>query len=916
MRDELIGSRLGHYSIAGSLGAGGMGEVYLAEDTRLQRRVALKVLPDELARDPERLARLEREARSVAALNHPNIVTLHAVEEAAGRKFLVMELVEGQTLEAAMGAGGLPLERFFRLAIPLADAVATAHRRGIVHRDLKPSNVMVTPEDRIKVLDFGLAKPQPQSVDEVATMTAGDALTREGAIVGTVAYMAPEQLRGEAAEARSDVFALGCILYQMATGRRPFAGRSGPDLVSAILRDDPAPADELRPELPRHLARILGLCLKKAPDERLQSALDLRNELRELQAELATENVLRAAGAGPRGAAAAKLPIRRVAVAAIALLAALAAAWLSWSWLRERGAVAADGRQGAKPPTTPPEATRRLTQLTSGAAVEEWPAWSPDGSRLVYSADVGGYKNLFLRQLAGGEVTRLTEGRRDDIQAAWFPDGRRLLFVRSNRPDGKLQPSDVLGYFSDGDTWLLDLEAGSELRLLEDAVHPAVSPAGDAMAFDASWAGPRRIWIADARGRNPRQLTTDISEETLHTAPHWSPAGDRLVFRLVETTHSDVAVVELASGEHRRLTDDEYSDLHPVWSPSGRMIYFPSYRGGGMNLWRLPLTAEGAAAGPPAQVTTGAGQDVQVAVSPDGDRLAFAVLQLNADLWRLPLDPTSGRPTGDPEPLLATTREESRGSWSPDSQAIAFNSDRDGPMNLYLLSLADDSVRQVTSGPGGDYQPQWSPDGSSLAFFSTRSGNVDVWTVDLESGALRQLTDDPGLDLDPFWSPDGRRVAFHSDRSGRLEVWVVGADGSGPRQLTTVGAKAHFLRWSRDGREIFFTTSYSTTPEGGPANVLAVDVASGATRDVVHAASGGHLSLGADDTLLLDATGHHSLWIYPLSGAAPYRVFAFPERETRIDYPVWSPDGRFVSFDRVHPRGGDVWLLEGLGEAR
>lgn len=301
MRDDpsWIGRTLSHYRILEKLGSGGMGEVYLAEDRRLHRRVALKVLPPAMAADPERLERFTREAKAVGGLNHPNIVTVHAVEEVEGLHLLVMECVEGRTLGAVIPPGGLPQERFFELAIPLADAVAAAHERGVTHRDLKPSNVMVTADGRVKVVDFGLAKlRQDLAVRETTALLDGpdrDELTEEGRILGTYPYMSPEQVKGRPSDHRSDIFSLGVVLYEMATGERPFAGETSADLISSILRDEPPPAHEVNRELPRHLDRILGHCLAKDPEHRFQNAKDLRNELRSLQQEVESERLLRSA---------------------------------------------------------------------------------------------------------------------------------------------------------------------------------------------------------------------------------------------------------------------------------------------------------------------------------------------------------------------------------------------------------------------------------------------------------------------------------------------------------------------------------------------------------------------------------------------------------------------------------------------
>lgn len=327
----MIGSTLAHYRILERLGSGGMGEVYRAEDARLQRQVAIKVLPPTMASDPERLERFAREAKAVGGLNHPNIVTIHAIEEVAGQRILVMELVEGRPLDELIPSGGMDRERFFELAIQLADAVSAAHEHGVTHRDIKPSNVMVAAGDRVKVVDFGLAKLRQAARSAERTVALPDDLTEEGRILGTYPYMSPEQIKGQAADHRSDIFSLGVVLYEMATGQRPFAGETSADLISSILRDVPAPPAEANRQLPRHLDRIVAHCLEKDPDRRFQTAKDLRNELQSLRQELESDRLLRTAS-WPRWLPAPghrRRPVR-LAAAAAALVALLAAGGLLW----------------------------------------------------------------------------------------------------------------------------------------------------------------------------------------------------------------------------------------------------------------------------------------------------------------------------------------------------------------------------------------------------------------------------------------------------------------------------------------------------------------------------------------------------------------------------------------------------------
>ncbi len=338
----MIGRTIGHYRILSELGRGGMGVVYEAQDTKLGRRVALKVLPPELAGEPERLARLRRESRAVASINHPNIVTIYSVDELDGHVFLSLEKVEGATLERHVPRGGLDLEEFFEVAVPLADAVSAAHEQGVIHRDLKPSNVMLTPQGRVKVLDFGLAKLRREERARDGTLLSTEPLTTGGRVGGTIPFMSPEHLRGEPVDHRSDVFSLGVILYFMATGKRPFRGGSSADVASSILRDEPSSVSELRAGLPNHLGRIIRHAMEKAPDRRFQSAKDLRNELEDLRRELFAGEGSTTALALPR---ARRRPRRRVAGAAAAAVVVLAAAAATLVWTR--------GERAGPPPARP-----------------------------------------------------------------------------------------------------------------------------------------------------------------------------------------------------------------------------------------------------------------------------------------------------------------------------------------------------------------------------------------------------------------------------------------------------------------------------------------------------------------------------------------------------------------------------------
>jgi serine/threonine-protein kinase len=881
------------YRIERVLGSGGMATVYLARDLRHERDVAIKVLRPELARaiGSERFL---QEIHVTARLHHPHIVPLYDSGEAGGFLYYVMPLMQGESLRDRLRRERrLPYEEAIRIATEVADALDYAHAQGVLHRDIKPENILL--EGRhAAVSDFGIAR---------AVSAAGaHRLTATGIAVGTPNYMSPEQAAGETElDSRSDIYSLGCVLYEMLAGEAPLVGPTMSVTLARRLRDPVPPLSSVVSDVPPELDLVLATALASSPEERYTTAGDFAAALRS-------------------GPAARIEPAQRRSKPAI-LVAGLVALGLAAFAAFELGSM----RDASSETVIAGGPVRTLAQVTFRSGVEEWPAWSGDGTQLVFAAEAGGSRKLFIKRMETDDERQVTTSERDEIQPTWSPDGKRLAFVRASEASTRFEPSDVYGWYGEGgEIWTRDLETGREERVVRDAFHPSYSPDGARLAFDARWSGPRRIWMTDGGGRNPQQITNDSSEAVVHCAPRWSPDGRLIVFRRVQQAKSDIVVVDVVSKAMVRVTDDHIFDLNPTWGPHplsrppfGRggtknAIYFSSARGGGFNVWRVPVSSTGEPTGPGEQLTTGAGDDLEVAVAPDG-RVAFAVVAFDSDLWRLAVDPRSGRALGQPERLVGTTRVESRGSWSPDGRMIAFNSDRLGEMNLWLRSIsprgaapgsAERVDRRITSGAGGDYQPNWSPDGKQLVFFSARSGNNDIWTIRLSDGKLERLTHSPGIDINPFYSPDGKRIAFHSDRDGRTEVWLMNADGTEQRRVTSVGVGGHFMRWSPDGRWVYFRAE-------GPAAVMRVELESGAIERLPEIVSGAHISFSPARDLVLDARGHKALWVFPLNGSPAREVLGFDDPEIRVDYPVWSPDGRWVLFDRVVPRGGDIWILNG-----
>ena len=503
----MIGTQLGHYRIERLLGTGGMGEVYLADDIRLGRRVALKVLSATLAGDPDRRERFEREARAAAALNHPNIVTIHSVEEEGGVPFLTLELIDGKTLGELIPEGGLSLDRVLELGIPLTDAVGAAHQRGITHRDLKPANVMVTTDGRLKVLDFGLAKVKEEARLAAEEGMATAALTGDGRIVGTVAYMSPEQAEGKPVDQRSDVFSLGIMLYEMATGARPFGGDTHMSTLSAIIKDTPKSLADVRPGLPRELWKIINRCLAKDVEDRYQTAKDLRNDLRALKNELTSGEVVPITGSGVHATAERSAPRGRTAmIAAGALLVVGVLGGVAYWWTRGPATLS----EPASRPFDAIKLTRLTTTGTAGLA-----AMSRDGRYVAHVSTRDGKQSLWLRQVATTSNVEVVPA--DDVRYAgltFTPDGNHIYYATYARGSnlGNLYQVGVLG-------------GGARLILEDVDTSVSFSPDGSQFAFIRGF--PDRGKECDRRRQRRRQRRT--TADRAPAAAQLSARGDRVV---------------------------------------------------------------------------------------------------------------------------------------------------------------------------------------------------------------------------------------------------------------------------------------------------------------------------------------------------------------------------------------------------
>jgi serine/threonine protein kinase/Tol biopolymer transport system component len=827
------GDQLGSYRILEAIGAGGMGQVYRARDERLNRTVAIKTLPPDRVSDPEWRKRFVREARAASALNHPNIITFYDLASAGDREFLVMEYVAGKALDREIPKHGLPLKIAVAYATQIAGALAAAHAAGVFHRDLKPGNVMVTESGSVKVLDFGLAKMSPA----VAASGETESVSQAGAILGTAAYMSPEQAEGGKVDARSDIFSFGLVLYEMLSGKRAFQRTTIMSTLAAIVRDEAPPMDV---SLPAELRQIVRRCLRKEPGRRWQHMADVKVALEELLDQPAAIT-----GVEPR-------PGRHFTWLVALGSTVLASAAVLWFLTRP----------AAEPPLD-------LVPLTSFTGSELDPRISPDGRQVVYTWDGEKADNfdIYVQLIGPGTPLRLTTDPGDDFTPAWSPDGRTLAFLRdqtAGRPTGP--PPARMG---DSNKWqVLTVPAlGGPERLVAEVAavnwrnkgffgpYLAWTPGGKSLVVvDRGARGqPYGLFLLSLDSGEKRRLTIPPADIHGDNGPAFSPDGRSLAFRRIIANHiSDIFVLPLAAdfspaGEPRSLTTHAFA-ASPAWTPDGREVVFSDGAFGNPRLWRKPAERDGAArqilaAGEGASFPSISGGSAGVA-----PRLVFYRWSWDTNLWRAPV---SGHEP--PVRLVASTRRDSDPSYSPDGKMIAFTSDRSGRHEIWASRSDGSQPTQLTT-MGKAFHASWSPDSAQVAFVSSAEGNQEIYVVRASGGSPKRLTNHPARDLSPSWSRDTKWIYFASSRSGGTEVWRMPAQGGEPDQVTTNGGT--FPSESPDGSCLYYWRDGSLwrrrLPGGQDEKVVTglidrYDVGAGTIYFVRETGAGGGLGIHALD---------------------------------------------------------------------
>jgi eukaryotic-like serine/threonine-protein kinase len=881
------GTRLGAYEIAAQIGKGGMGEVYRARDTKLGRDVAIKALPEAVAREQERLVRFEREGRTLAALNHPNIAIIHGLEDINNVRALVMELVEGPTLADRIVRGPVPPAEALSIARQIVDALDAAHERGIVHRDLKPANIKITPEGVVKVLDFGLAKAADELVhpDLTQSPTITGVNTRDGVILGTAAYMSPEQARGSVVDKRTDIWAFGCVLYEMLAGRATFGRDTLSDTIVSILDRDPD-WTALPPGTPASLRSLMRRCLEKDQKRRLRDIGDARSDL---DAPVAAETDPPATPGARRG------PVLPWAVAAASLLALAATSWAWWSASR-------------RPDPSGAPTFSRIVPITSGPAREFGPVLSPDGKWVAYVSNAGGSQNVWVKFLAGGEPQNLTAAAGLDVSGSSAigglevsPDGSRIAVAA--RPRGSISA------FA---TYEIPAPLPGAPRALLDPGFLAMrwSPDGTRMAFirAGSTAGDA-IWVADGDGTNRREIVPASGGMHMHWLS-WSRDGFIYYIRPVmagfNLAQTEIYRVAANGGSPEPVVTTLKRAMFPVPLADGGLIYSADTTSVELGMWWRDV------GGTVRPLTFGLGDYAEPRVSGDGRVLVATRYENHQALMRIE---TSGPQAGRITPLTDGFGGDLDPNAALMTRRVVFSSMRTGTRHLWTANIDGSDVRPLTSGSAQDDRPALSPDGQTVAFVSDRGGQRGIWLIAAAGGSPRKLVDaQPVSNLS--WSRDGTAIVYAASAGTWPGLWSVSVADGQVRQIATPGAVGEPV-WSPTSDRIAYLEPSTTgpafvglsfiAPDGDPRSAKALkapDISTGFSNGMVTwSPDGRRLAVTSQNTNVAS-----SIWLADPDAAVPFRKLVDLPIGPRIRGITWASDGSLIMGQ--HDATSDIVLMD------
>ena len=918
------GKQLGRYEIRSKIAAGGMGEVYLAQDTRLERTVALKILPAEVASDQGRMRRFVQEARAASGLNHPNVAHIYEIEEAGGYHFIAMEYVEGQTLRQRMAHRQLELPETLDIAMQVAAALSAAHATGIVHRDIKPENIMVRGDGYIKVLDFGVAKltERPATTDTEAP-TKALVNTDPGAVMGTVGYMSPEQARGQAVDVRTDIWSLGVVLYEMLAGRQPFEAATPGDIIGAILGKEPPLLARYVREVPEALEWIVTKALTKDREERYQTAKEILVDLRRLKQRLemtaaiersvppdATSRELAAmtSSAGvtidrpkpgtqtgptqpPPTASSAEYLVGEIkshktgvmiAVAALAvalLIFAIAGILVVYKLGNRTSSI-----QSAQPGKRTAQ-NMKISRLTVNGKAEN-AAISPDGKTVVYVVRDGGQRSLWIRQVATNSNVQIVAPAEIFIGRQTFsPDGNYVYYNAQDKENLK------------GALFQVAALGGTPRKILTDIGSPiAFSPDGSLVTFlrnDNAGSGEDQLIVANADGTNERKLTARKGDKFFgYGGLGWSPDGKVIACGAGTYTggfHFVVITVDAETGEQREVTSRKFADAGRIsWLADGSGILMTATDQGSNQGQVWLISYPGGEAQP---ITHDLSDYGGTSLTADSRSLVTVQFDSTSNIWVAPSNDISHG-----KQVTSGKLEGNRGLvWTPDNK-IVYASLASGNPDLWIMNADGTNQKQLTTDPEIDDSPAVSPDGRYIVFNSDRAGFPSLWRMDVDGGNLRQLSDKQE-DYGPDISTDGRWIVFHSWRTGRQTLWKISIDGGEPVQITDMFIIDHSI--APDGKSI--ACFYRDEKPNAPVRLVILPFEGGTPIkmfDMPPTVGGrpGWTSDGKSVTFYDSRSGTPNLWSQPLDGGPMKQLTDF--KPDGVTARALSRDGKFIALAR------------------
>jgi Tol biopolymer transport system component len=883
-RDSILtGRRIGAFQIDMLLGAGGMGEVYRARDTKLGRDVAIKILPSVFTKDPERLARFEREARMLAALNHPHIGAIYGVEEVEGFRALVLELVEGDTLADRLQRGPVPVAEALDMARQMAEALDAAHEKGIIHRDLKPANIKITPDGLVKVLDFGLAKAATgdgSSPDLTRSPTVTIGGTRDGVILGTAAYMSPEQARGRAVDKRADVWGFGCVVYEMLTGRIAFPGETVADTIAAILQREPD-WSRVPDSTPATIHRLLRHCLQKDARRRLRDIGDARIEL---------DDAL--TGVGP--AEPIVVPKRSrwsLVLSSAAVVTTLIAI-----------AVVIGNRIIARQ-TTP---VVNLQRITDFVGMEEYPAASPDGKAVAFIAPANGRRQAWVRLLAGGAPLQVTRDDADHEHPRWAPDSSSLIYFSGAAKEGDA-----------GTLWEMSALGGTPRRIASSQGEGDISHDGRRIATFRIQDNRTVVAILERDGSKVQRIK-QLPALDEFTSPRWSPDDRWIAFvGAIEIAFNRAVYVMDAVGDGEpKAVASALSIQGLAWLPDSSGLVYASSAGSTMTyppVFNLRTVSRDG--GPERQLTFGDVSYVQPDIVAAGKLFASRV-RMQSDIWRFPVAGTPANNVKNGTRITQQTGQVQTPSASPDGKEVVYLSDSGGHGNVWVATVDGSSTRQITFERDPAVVigiPVWSPAGDRIAIIRSRSGTNSEWLINPDGSGLRELV---AGGAGAAWSGDGRWLYYYTFTSAsRTSTCVekMPVDG-GP--AVRVQCEAANVAVASNGSAIYYSPHVGrqseirkAQPENGPAQPFAY-----VTQSRIPFMPQGYV-LSPDDrwlTMPLKDAGTTNIWALPTDGGPAHQLTDFGHRPILIARQVsWSPDGKFI-YAAVVETDADIVLLDGM----